>query len=44
LISGFGLAALVEPEAFAVHFQDINVVCQSVEDGAGDSRFVRSIA
>ena len=32
--SGVGCAALTEPEALAVHFEDVDVVGQAVEDGA----------
>jgi len=35
--SGFRLAALVEPEAFAVHLENVDVVGQPVEDGAGEA-------
>jgi hypothetical protein len=34
MISGFGLAALTEPEALAVHLENVDVVGQAVEDGA----------
>ncbi len=35
--SGFGLAALAQPEARAVHLQDMHVVGQAVGDGAGQA-------
>lgn len=35
--SGFCLAALSETEALAVHFEDVDVVGQTVEDGAGET-------
>ena len=35
--SGFGFAALAEPEALAVHLEDLDVVGQAVEDGAGQA-------
>jgi hypothetical protein len=31
--SDFGVAALAEPEAFAVHLEDVDVVGQPIEDG-----------
>ena len=37
MISGFRLAALAEPEALAVHLEDVDVVGQAVEDGAGQA-------
>ena len=37
LFFGFGFAALVEPVAFAVHFKDMNMMGQSVEDGTGEA-------
>ena len=37
LLSGFGLAALAQAEAVAVHLQDMHMVGQPVEDGAGQA-------
>ena len=30
-------SALFEAEAFAVHFQDVDMVCQTVEQGTGET-------
>lgn len=35
--SGFCLAALPEPVAFAVHFENVDVVGQAVKDCAGEA-------
>jgi hypothetical protein len=35
--SGIAFSALTEPEAFAVHLEDVDVVRLAVEDGAGQT-------
>jgi hypothetical protein len=41
--SGVGCAAVTEPEALAVHFEDVDVVGQAVEDGAGQAASRRAL-
>ena len=35
--SGFAVAALRQPEAFAVHLEDMDMTCEAVEDRAGEA-------
>ena len=35
--SGFAVAALLQPEAFAIHLEDMDMMCEAVEDGAGEA-------